>query len=60
MTVFTLMVLLTLTQVSATGNDAKTQIGEDLSSHNGTISVSLSEGFKPFEEVCASLATQMH
>lgn len=38
-------------QVSATGNDAKTKTGEDLTSHNGTISVSLSEGFKPFEEV---------
>lgn len=44
------------TQVSATGLEAMTSSGEDLTTHGGTSSVSLSEGFKPFEEVKAEFA----
>jgi len=42
---------------SATGLEAKTAVGEDLTTHNGTSSVSLSDGFKPFEEVKPEFAS---
>mmetsp|Transcript_7768 Transcript_7768/g.22978 ORF Transcript_7768/g.22978 Transcript_7768/m.22978 type:complete len:285 (-) Transcript_7768:420-1274(-) len=39
------------TTVSAQAVESRTRDGEELTSHEGTTSVSLSEGFKPFEEV---------
>ena len=40
---------------AAAASSAPTATGEELSTHNGSTSISLSEGFKPFEEVIIGL-----
>lgn len=48
------------TSIVAQAAGSRTADGSDLGTHNGTTSVSLSEGFKPFEEVRLLLLGTWH